>query len=123
MKDLLIKKTRVTPEVHFERNGVLMLEGVTLPEDAAKFYKELINYIEDLYCDNIHFTVKLEYINTASAKQIFLIFRELEKKSKQCDIKIDWTYPEDDEDIYDSGKHYASLMKELDFSFVSYADA
>lgn len=122
MRDLIIKKTRVTPEVNFLRNGKLMVEGVTLPEDAGKFYGKLIKYIDDLDCESIHLTVKLEYINTASAKQLFLIFRALEKKSLQCNIKIDWAYPEDDEDIYDSGKHYASLIKELDFSFVSYAD-
>lgn len=122
MKDLIIKKTRVTPEVIFKNNGELMLEGVTLPEDAGKFYESLLKFIKELKTNFIHFTIKLEYINTASAKQIFLIFRALENKSEQCNIKIDWTYPEDDEDIFDSGKHYSSLIQGLSFNFIAYAD-
>ncbi len=122
MRDLIIKKTRVTPEVDFKINGELKLEGVTLPEDAGKFYSKLIKFIHDLQCDTITLNVKLEYINTASAKQIFLIFKALEDRSDTCNIKIEWFYPEDDEDIYDSGKHYASLISKLTFSFVAYVD-
>jgi hypothetical protein len=122
MKDLIIKKTKVTPEIKFFNNGNLTIEGISLPEDAKNFYDKLLSFINKLNSESISLTVKLEYINTASAKQLFLIFRMLEEKSNNCEVKIDWEYPEDDEDIYDSGKYYASLMTNLKFNFIAYAD-
>ena len=123
MTDLIIKKTRVTPEVTFRSNGDLTMEGVTLPEDAGKFYHKLVSFIENLESENIQLTIKFDYINTTSAKQLYLIFKALENKSDRSKITIDWNYPEDDEDIYDSGKHYESLFKNINFRFVAYADA
>jgi len=115
MKDLHIDKTTQTPKIDFNaKTGQLYLSGRSLPEDSAKFYQVVFNWL-DTYVKNLPVSTevrfKLDYFNTSSAKAIFSIivrFDELYKKDYPISIK--WYYDEDDEDMKDLGEEYQDLF-------------
>ena len=127
MEVLSIKGTHETPEVLFDKNaGVFTISGKSLPEDVKEFYNPLINWIDE-YASSPNpetlLKVKMDYFNTASSKmllEIFEKFKEIHDAGHQ--IKVDWYYQEDDEDMQDAGEDYADIV-ELPFNFISYQNA
>ena len=111
--ELLIKATEDTPEINFSRiTGVLQISGRSLPEDAFSFYEPVQNWLSSYVLTfpeqtNAHF--KLEYFNTASAKQIFKILQTLCQLSKQKPVKVTWHYDDGDKDMMASGQRFSKL--------------
>jgi len=70
-KDIFIEKTSKTPEVDFNfTSGELVLTGVSIPENAAKFYEPLIAWTAEYIKSPRHttnFRLNLEYYNSASS--------------------------------------------------------
>jgi len=65
--------------------------------------------------------IELEYFNTASAKIILSLFKKISKvKEMGKELKINWSYTEDDEIIRDSGFDFAKLAR-LDFNMIEKA--
>ncbi|MGP1362589.1 MAG: SiaC family regulatory phosphoprotein, partial [Bacteroides sp.] len=66
--------------------------------------------------------MRLEYFNTSSSKCILDIFKRLglihELPGKKVEIK--WYYYADDEDMYESGNDYSSIVK-VPFELVPYS--
>ena len=55
--------------------------------------------------------IQLEYFNTSSSKCILDVFKRLElihKKGNQ--VEINWYYEEDDEDMFEAGEDYQSII-------------
>ena len=64
---------------------------------------------------------KFDYFNSASAKQILDILSIFEEvKNGGGDVKIDWYFLEDDEDMEEAGEEYADIV-EVPFEQVSYS--
>jgi hypothetical protein len=74
MENLFLQPTEDTPEVVFDiENGHYSISGRSLPENAVLFYIPLLEWMNNFASSSektmvIHF--KLDYFNTASAKQI-----------------------------------------------------
>lgn len=124
MLDLQITKTTNTPKVEFSAsNGVLTIEGRSIPENPSEFYKPLIQWAIEYFTHPkplTEFVFKLEYINSGSSKSLleFLrVIREQHLKGNECIIK--WHYEEDDESVQELGEHYQYTLK-IPFEFYSY---
>jgi hypothetical protein len=62
--------------------------------------------------------VKLEYFNTSSSKCILDLFKQLEKLNQQnTEVKINWYYEEDDEDMAEAGEDYDAII-DLPFKMI-----
>lgn len=111
--ELLIKATEDTPEIHFSSlTGVLKISGRSLPEDAFSFYEPAQNWLSSYaltFPEHTDAHFKLEYFNTASAKQIFKILQTLCQLSKQKSVKVTWHYDEGDKDMQASGQRFSKL--------------
>ncbi len=123
MEPLLIQTTEDTPEIILnstEEN--FLISERSLPENAIEFYEPIINWINN-YIQNPNnktlFNFKLEYFNTASAKQIAKILLLLEKLSKTKDVLICWHYNKEDTDMYASGTRFSKLIN-IPFKFIEY---
>ncbi len=124
MENLHIEKTKYTMAVDFNQDtGVLEMEGSSYPENALDFFGPIINWIKN-YIAQIHrpivMNIRLNYLNTSSTKCILDIFEILEQYYKTGgEVKIDWYYAEDDEDIMETGEE---LGEDFDFpiEFISY---
>ena len=115
METLIVEETNITPKVILDKEkGIFLLKGHSRPEDSVNFYQPILNWIK-AYAANPNtttvVTIALEYFNTSSSKMVYsLIGTFKEPFSKGFDIKVDWQYPADDEDLLEMGQDYASIV-------------
>jgi hypothetical protein len=114
MEPLYIEGSKFTPRVAFDKNKeIFQITGRSLPENALSFYEPVMEWFRE-YLNNPNpttiLTFELEYFNTASSKVISDIILMLEGPlSRGLDVKVNWCYPQDDEDTLETGQDYASL--------------
>lgn len=125
MENIILNPTEDTPKVIFNyEDGVYEISGRSLPENAVAFYIPLIEWLRKFNSSNkneIEFHFKLEYFNTASAKQITKLLLALQAISLNKNVLIKWHYFIDDIDIKSSGERFAKLIK-ADIELISYND-
>jgi hypothetical protein len=124
MLDLHIEKSPNTPKIDFvSEEGIMSLEGRSIPENPADFYQPLFKWLQDYFKNpksETQVVIKLEYINSGSSKSMLDFLRQLKEqhiKGNKCVIK--WYYEEDDESVQELGRHYQHTLK-LPFEFLSY---
>ena len=111
MDPIMINATEDTPGIRLDAgNGIFEISGRSLPEDVIKFYKPILDWLDEYAQspnDNTVFNFKLSYFNTASSKIILDILMKLEGVKN---IAIKWYYPSDDEDMMEAGEEYADIV-------------
>ncbi len=116
MESYFLSATQKTPQLKFDVvEGVFEISGRSIPENSIEFYKPLLNWLDEYVKtpkESTHLKIILEYFNTSSSKCLVEIFRRLEvlHKSGQ-ELKIDWYYEKEDEDILESGQDFKEIMK------------
>lgn len=124
MNALYISYTEDTPEINFNpAENLFKISHRSLPENAIEFYQPIFKWLND-YIDNEPnkksiFDFKLEYFNTASAKQIAQLLLILERLTEKSEVLVRWHYDKEDTDMLSSGKRYQKLIK-VKFEFVSH---
>ncbi len=121
MKDLIIKETEKTPSVALSANGVLKIEGRSIPEDAASFFKPLLDWTREFTASEIRVDIKLEYFNTSSSKFILEMLRLLENNPNNSNILVNWFYEEGDLDVLESGQYFESIIG-IPFKYIEYEE-
>ncbi|HBS85064.1 MAG: nuclear pore complex subunit [Bacteroidetes bacterium GWF2_38_335] len=104
-------------------NNNFMISGKSLPEDTFSFYGPILAWLKEYSANpnpKTEFNFKLIYFNTATSKSIVDILILLEN-IKKCghDVIVKWHYPEDDEDIQDSGEEFANII-DIPFEQIPY---
>ena len=115
MNPIIISATEDTPGIRLDAaNDVFELSGRSLPEDVVKFYKPILDWLDEYAQSpnaNTVFNFKLSYFNTASSKIILDILMKLEgMHDAGKKITIKWHYPSDDEDMMEAGEEYADIV-------------
>ena len=123
MKELIIEKIRNLPGVNFNpSDGILEIEGRSIPENPEDFYNPVLDWINQYFKDPRDFTVlkiKLEYINSGSSRFMLTLLRTVKRcYNKGHDCRVDWYYEEGDESILDLGKYFYETTK-LPFEFIA----
>ena len=115
METIVREGTPKTPYVRFDgEKGIIEIKGRSIPENSIEFYKPLIDWLEEYDGagkDETAVNVQLEYFNTSSSKCILDIFKKLEilfKKGQK--VEVNWYYEEDDEDMFEAGEDYQSII-------------
>lgn len=93
LKKLHIEAGNKTPQIDFDHNtGELLLSGRSIPENAAKVYEDLLNWV-NLY--KVHpkrttnLRLNLEYFNTSSSLWLAKIVQSLSTiKNRSCTFII-----------------------------------
>ncbi|NCO55468.1 MAG: nuclear pore complex subunit [Bacteroidetes bacterium CG02_land_8_20_14_3_00_31_25] len=120
---LIIDSTEDTPKVIFDaENKIFQISERSLPENAIGFYDSLLNWLTQYSKNPIELTIfdfKLEYFNTASAKQIAKILLILENIGKKKNVVINWYFKKEDADMLSSGTRFSKLIN-LNFNFAEY---
>ncbi len=121
MNPLIIYSTEDTPEIILDpAQNTFKISNISVPEDAYEFYRPVIEWIKEYAKNPLNQTIidiNLEYVNSASAKQIIQILLALEDFSKKSDITIRWYYEAIDEDMQLLGRRFNNLA-EIDFEFI-----
>lgn len=123
MKPLIIQATEDTPEIIFDpENNVFKISNVSLPENAIEFYAPVLDWLKK-YKEKPNpvtiFDFNVEYLNTASSKQIFELIFLIDKISEFSDVTIRWHYDVIDEDMHSLGIRFTHLVK-VKFELVEY---
>ncbi|TLX71492.1 DUF1987 domain-containing protein [Labilibacter sediminis] len=115
METIIREGSPKTPYVRFDgEKGIIEIKGRSIPENSIEFYKPLIDWLEEYGNAALAETavnVQLEYFNTSSSKCILDIFKKLElifKKGQK--VEVNWYYEEDDEDMFEAGEDYQSII-------------
>lgn len=114
MQPYIKNATADTPEVNFNaETGIFELSKMSLPEDAVDFYSPIVNWLSE-YAKNpkpkTEFSMKLEYFNTASSKQLIQLLLVLQEIEKNNDVIVKWYYKEIDEDLQALGEEYSQII-------------
>lgn len=119
MEALILQATEDTPEVIFDPDqNIFKISKISVPEDAYEFYHPIIEWIKQYGKDPLEETTvdfDLEYVNSASAKQIIQVLLALENIENK--ILIKWYYEAIDEDMQLLGKRFKNLA-DIDFEFI-----
>lgn len=111
MEKLVLSNTDLTPAVLLDsEKGVFQIEGRSLTEEAATFYKPVHLWM-DAYAKapnpKTEFIFKLEYFNTPASHQFLDLFKILQKVPNGS---VTWYFLEDDEDMEEAGQELAELV-------------
>jgi len=121
MEAITLDGTKKTPMVLLDPAGKIRISGRSIPEDASKFYDNILNWVMEYIADPQDSTIvdiELEYFNSGSAKFVMQILRELsELIHNGKDMKVNWYYEEGDDDILERGEYYASIL-DLEINFI-----
>lgn len=123
MDKLDIAGQEFTPTIKYtENDNVLLISGVSVPEDTKGFYEPVFKFIDHLigsgFPQKFALGIKLQYFNTSSSKIIYDLIAKLEKNlSPEREIKVLWYYAEDDEDMLESGHNFSEIVS-VPFEFL-----
>ena len=83
IKELIIEQTPKTPQIELNHlTGDLILSGKSIPENAAKVYEPVFNWVEEYILKpspNTNLRINLEYYNTATSIWMTKILKSLMK--------------------------------------------
>ncbi|HEY4784539.1 MAG TPA: DUF1987 domain-containing protein [Bacteroidales bacterium] len=111
---LLIPRTLNTPLVKFE-DGVLVISGRSIPENAISFFEPLFKYIADYTrtpFPQTEVNVMLEYANSSTNRSLMTVFTLLEKLYENGNnININWYYENGDELMCELGNDFKAILR------------
>lgn len=123
MEALMVEPTEDTPDVKLNPSeGVFMFSHRSLPENALEFYKPILVWLQNYNKNPNPFSVfefKLDYINTASSKQIIKILLTLCELSANSEVLVKWHYSKQDEDMFTTGLRFSKLIN-VNFEMIEY---
>ncbi len=121
MEPLIIKETEDTPEIIFDPiDDIFKISKISVPEDAYEFYEPIIGWLKSYANkpnDETIVEFDLEYVNTASSKQLIQVILALEEVARNGNVVAKWYYEEIDEDMQALGERYAKLV-DVKFEFI-----
>ena len=90
-----------------------------------EFYQPVFDWLDEYAeapLDKTVFDFKLSYYNTATSKILMMLMQRLEELANDGnDVLVRWHYPEDDEDMQESGEDYSEMV-DVEFEFMPYTD-
>ncbi len=109
-----ILATDESPYILFNpEEGLLRIEGKSLPENTTEFYGPLDNAVRK-YVQEPHsktsIQMKMNYLNSSSTKKVLEIVTHFEALLKKgYPVEFIWYCYENDEDMYDEGAEFERL--------------
>ncbi len=121
MEEIRIAPTKNTPEVILNPEGIIRIKGRSIHENVTDFFNPVEDWVTSYILSPAPVTsvdLNLEYFNSASAK----VFIHLLQKITYVTLKhkkfiINWYYEEGDEDIFERGEYFSSVL-DVPFNFI-----
>lgn len=105
--------SRKTPWVVLEP-GRIYIMGRSIPENPGEFYRPIYEWVREhkqQYSGKTTIGLGFEYINTTSAKWIYLMLKEIaEMKDLLINGRVSWYYEQGDDDMSELGHILKSLV-------------
>ncbi|MFL0195467.1 DUF1987 domain-containing protein [Clostridium sp. WILCCON 0269] len=118
MNNLIIEKTASTPHINFNYEmRKLIVSGESFPENAAKFYEPVMNWIKE-YLEKIgreatQVEFEIIYFNSSTSKIYMTLFTLLDQAvSSGKNIVINWRAAQENETAIECGEEF---MEDVEF--------
>jgi hypothetical protein len=115
MSPLIIEASAQTPEIILDKKtNTFIFKGKSLPENPIFFYDPVLKWLDDYIANpnsetNVNFM--MAYFNTSSSKIFLDILKRLELiKNSGNEVRINWLFKEDDEDMFEAGEIYSERV-------------
>ncbi len=110
-----LDRTEMTPEVHFDAGGSLLIQGRSFPEDIGAFFDPISewmgSYVKNA-ASNTELRVYFEYYNSSTARRITELIFELETLVENGkDVKVTWCYKAGDAIMKENGEEIQSVVE------------
>ncbi len=119
MKKFHLKHTEISPMVNLDpENGLLIIKGRSLPNNAEHFYEPVSLWAEKYIqhpAEKTTLILDLEYFNTSTSKALARFLLTINKLVPQYKLHIQWMY--DEEDSYDYGLDLEDILN-VKFDFL-----
>ncbi len=123
MEPLIIDATEDTPKIYFNpKEEKFEISKSSLPENAIEFYGPILLWLKEYLKkpnSKTIFDFSLEYLNTASSKQVFEVIMMINYISEKSDVLVRWHYDAIDEDMLGLGTRFSHLVS-TKFEFIEY---
>lgn len=122
MNDIIISGTQKLPTVNLDsKEGLIEIEGRSIPEDGKEFYDEIIKWIKEYSSNPRPMTAvmfKYEYLNSSSHISVKNIIQQLNSITEAGhNVKITWYYEHDDVSMFDIANDYKEIAA-MDFDIL-----
>jgi len=121
MNELRIQATQSSPEILLNPEGMIRIRGRSIHENMFEFFKPVEDWVNEYIKNPADLTcvdMSLEYFNSASAKLLIQLFQKISHvQLKNKKFIINWYYEEGDEDIFERGEYFSSVLK-IPFNFI-----
>jgi len=126
MEDLSITATSTTPRIFFSRNGIMEIQGKSIPDAESNFWNLVSEWFQ-LYmytpATKTTFKLQIDYLNISSSNEVlYLLYRLNELKERGLEAEVIWSYNANDVDMQEVGKDYEHMVK-VPFSFFKIQEA
>lgn len=129
MEPLYIEKTEATPYVELnDLTKKFVISGESRPENVTQFYVPVFNWFNNYFNNNkgsaeqrnINLEIHFDYFNSTTGKAIYELIAKIKTEtiSTGAAFKVTWKYNKFDEDLLETGKELALLLK-VNFEFVA----
>lgn len=120
MENLLIEKTKSTPEINFNiASGLLQIKGESFPENVVKFYTPVIDWIKNYISTEtkeIILEFEIVYFNSSTSKVFMTIFDLLDQEvGNGKNIKVKWICNSENETAIECGEEFKEDIELLPF--------
>lgn len=122
MKNITIEATGNLPSVEFDPSGWLKIEGRSILANASEFYIPLIEFANELDVPSVKFDINLDYINTASSKQLLTLLKTLDLNENLRSVIVNWFDEEGDDDSLQAAEMYEGSLKRVKFTYNEVAE-
>ncbi|MBN2485742.1 MAG: DUF1987 domain-containing protein [Bacteroidales bacterium] len=122
MEDMILQGSSSAPYVELKTNGVFLMRGRILTDNAVKTFEPLIAWIDKFKGQTVEFTIDLDYINTSASMQLFSVLRMLDTNPEITKIRVKWFYEHDDEDHLETGEFFEDKLSRSEFEYIVVKD-
>jgi hypothetical protein len=124
MTNLILEATKSTPAIRFDATeGVLEIKGKSYPENSAKFYGPILDwicaYLETSRATGVQLSLELVYLNSSSSKALLNLLDMLDRSAKGGrNVVINWRYHEEDDTALECGEEFKEDLESAVFNLV-----
>jgi hypothetical protein len=120
LNNLVIEKTRYTPEIKFLTNGKLCISGFSIPENSLDVYTQPLNWLQNLKSSDpmpIQLDFKFDFLDSSSVRSVTDMVKILNTLSKnnQNKVQVNWFY--EDDDMRETGDDLSSVA-DVEFNVI-----
>lgn len=122
MKKFMVDATHCSPYVLLDHSGEIMISGRSMMDDPESFFKPLCQWIKFCAMDHARVSIRLEYANSESYRQIFHFLTLLTANQSIRKLEVIWFYDKGDEETLEMGRDFENLLK-CPFEYLIDADS